>query len=212
MKSKAGIVCILLGIALLFGSLLLAMRNMRQETAAQNAVVEIMPQLVQQIQTQTATAPTVEYNEVLPDLELQVPVELLTEEDKKMTEVEIDGYRYIGYVTIPALDLNLPIMSDWSYKQLNISPCRYYGSIRGEDLVLMAHNYTYHFGRISRLEVGDLVLFTDMDGGMTEYAVVGMDIVDPRSVDVVTAGEFDLILFTCTYGGSSRVVVYCNQL
>lgn len=212
MKSKAGIVCILLGIALLFGSLLLAMSNMRQETAAQNAVVEIMPQLVQQIQTQTATAPTVEYNEVLPDLELQVPVELLTEEDKKMTEVEIDGYRYIGYVTIPALDLNLPIMSDWSYKQLNISPCRYYGSIRGEDLVLMAHNYTYHFGRISRLEVGDLVLFTDMDGGMTEYAVVGMDIVDPRSVDVVTAGEFDLVLFTCTYGGGSRVVVYCNRL
>ena len=212
MKSKAGIVCILLGIALLFGSLLLAMSNMRQETAAQNAVVEIMPQLVQQIQTQTATAPTVEYNEVLPDLELQVPVELLTEEDKKMTEVEIDGYRYIGYVTIPALDLNLPIMSDWSYKQLNISPCRYYGSIRGEDLVLMAHNYTNHFGRISRLEVGDLVLFTDMDGGMTEYAVVGMDIVDPRSVDVVTAGEFDLVLFTCTYGGGSRVVVYCNRL
>lgn len=212
MKSKAGIVCILLGIALLFGSLLLAMSNMRQETAAQNAVVEIMPQLVQQIQTQTATAPTVEYNEVLPDLELQVPVELLTEEDKKMTEVEIDGYRYIGYVTIPALDLNLPIMSDWSYKQLNISPCRYYGSIRGEDLVLMAHNYTYHFGRISRLEVGDLVLFTDMDGGMTEYAVVGMDIVDPRSVDVVTAGEFDLVLFTCTYGGGSRVVVCCNRL
>ena len=212
MKSKAGIVCILLGIALLAGSLLLAMSNMRQETAAQNAVVEIMPQLVQQIQAQTATAPTVVYDEVLPDLELQIPVELLTEEDKKMTEVEIDGYRYIGYLTIPALDLNLPIMSDWSYKQLNISPCRYYGSIRGEDLVLMAHNYTNHFGRISRLEVGDLVLFTDMDGGMTEYAVVGMDIVDPRSVDVVTAGEFDLILFTCTYGGGSRVVVCCNRL
>ena len=212
MKSKAGIVCILLGIALLFGALLLAMSNMRQETVAQNAVVEIMPQLVQQIQAHNATAPYIADEESLSNLELQIPSELLTEEDKKMTEVEIDGHLYIGYLTIPALDLNLPIMSDWSYDQLNIAPCRYHGSIRGEDLVLMAHNFANHFGRISRLEIGDLVMFTDMDAGMTQYEVVGLDILEPRSVDVVTAGDFDLILFTCTYGGNSRVVVYCNRI
>ena len=65
--------------------------------------------------------------EVLPELELQKPVELLTEEDKKMTEVEINGNLYIGYLSIPALNLELPIMSTWSYPQLQIAPCRYHG-------------------------------------------------------------------------------------
>lgn len=212
MKSKVGIVCIFLGILLLLGALLLAISNIRQETAAQNAVAKIIPQLIQQIQEKTTTESNDSEDEDVSELELQVPVKLLTEEEKKMTEVEIDGYNYIGYLSIPTLELDLPIMSDWSYEQLNIAPCRYHGSIRGEDLVLMAHNFTNHFGRISQLEIGDSVTFTDMDAGITQYEVVGLDILAPEAVDVVTAGEFDLIFFTCTYGGSSRVVVYCNQV
>ena len=127
-----------------------------------------------------------------------------------MTEVEIDGNLYIGYLSIPALNMELPIMSDWSYAQLQIAPCRYHGSIRGEDLVLMAHNYRSHFGYINRLELGDQVIFTDMDGKTTVYTVVGQDILDPSAVEVITAGEYDLTLFTCTYGGASRITVYCD--
>ena len=56
--------------------------------------------------------------------ELQKPIELLTEEDKKMTEVEIDGNLYIGYISIPALNKELPVMSTWSYPKLKIAPCR----------------------------------------------------------------------------------------
>ena len=102
-------------------------------------------------------------------------------------------------------------MSTWSYPQLKLSPCRYTGTLRGEDLVLMAHNYNNHFGRISQLIVGDSVSFTDMDGNTTRYTVVGTDILDPNAVEVVTAGDFDLTLFTCTYGGSNRVTVYCDK-
>ena len=211
MKSKAGIFCIVLGVILLLGALLLCLYNMRQETAAQDAMAAIMPQLVEEIQKNTADAPT-EAEEIIPDLQLQIPVELLTEEDKKMTEMEIDGHAYIGYLSLPALELDLPVMSSWSYPKLKIAPCRYSGSIRGEDLVIMAHNFYNHFGRISQLEVGDRVSFTDMDAGVTEYVVVGMDVLEPTAVEVVTAGDFDLILFTCTYGGGSRVTVYCDRV
>jgi sortase A len=197
-KSKVGFICIILGVLLLSGALLLAVFNRRQDAAARDAAAKIMARMGQEIQENSAG-------------ELQIPPELLTDEEKKMTEVEIDGYAYIGYLSIPNLGLELPVMSSWSYSQLRRAPCRYSGSVRGEDLVLMAHNYKNHFGRISRLNLNDSVSFTDMDGITTHYKVAALDILESTAVETMTAGEFDLTLFTCTYGGKSRVTVYCNK-
>jgi sortase A len=84
------------------------------------------------------------------------------------------------------------------------------GSVRGNDLVIMAHNYNSHFGRLSKLSEGDRVTFTDMDGILTTYEVIALDILNPYAVEEVTSGDFDLTLFTCTYGGKSRVTVFCD--
>ena len=129
-----------------------------------------------------------------------------------MTEVMIDGIPYIGYLSIQKLDLNLPVISTWNYSLLNVAPCRYVGTVRGEDLVLMAHNYDSHFGKLSQLELGDTITFTDMDGEIISYEVVGEDILEPTAVEEMTAGVFDLTLFTCTYGGKYRVTIYCDQI
>lgn len=218
MKSKAGIICIALGALLLSGSLILSLYNRREDVVAQETVAKVVPQIVEQIQQAQAEKEEKEGRpqsntgkEPIRDPALKVPVELLTEEDKKMTEVEIDGHYYIGCLSIPALELELPIMSDWSYSKLRVSPCRYNGTVRGEDLVLMAHNYKSHFGYISQLKLGDRVVFTDMDGNVTEYKVVGTDVLEPTAVETVTSGDYDLTLFTCTYGGKSRVTVYCDK-
>lgn len=103
--------------------------------------------------------------------------------DVTMTEVEIDGHLYIGYLSVPVLELELPVMSGWDYPSLQIAPCRYSGTVRGEDLVLMAHNYVKHFGNIDQLEPGDAVLFTDMDGVTTGYEIVAVDILAPSAVE-----------------------------
>ena len=215
MKSKAGIICIALGALLLSGSLILSLYNRREDVVAQETAAKVVPQIVEQIQQAQAEKEERPQDntekEPIRDPALKVPVELLTEEDKKMTEVEIDGHYYIGCLSIPALELELPIMSDWSYSKLRVSPCRYNGTVRGEDLVLMAHNYKSHFGYISQLKLGDLVVFTDMDGNVTEYKVVGTDVLEPTAVETVTSGDYDLTLFTCTYGGKSRVTVYCDK-
>ena len=212
MRSKLGILSMVLGVCLMLGAAFLHYANQREDHIAQEAVTDVLPQLVQQIQTQTATEATVSQEETIPELELQIPVELLTDEDKKMTEAEINGYLYIGYLSVPDLGLELPILSSWSYPKLNISPCRYTGSIRGEDLVLMAHNYNSHFGKLSQLDLGDTILFTDMDGNVVRYEVVGEDVLAPTDVVEMTSGDFDLTLFTCTYGGGSRVTVYCDRV
>lgn len=196
-----------LGTALIFGALALFLYNQQQSDTAGEAARELMPQLIQQIQEEAAQLPAPGSTEPTIDL----PEIYLDESDFVMTEVEIDGRMYIGYLSIPELELELPVLSEWSYPSLQIAPCRYYGTVKGGDLVLMAHNYDKHFGRISKLSEGDSVLFVDMDGETTVYEVIARDVLDPNAVEEMTAGLYDLTLFTCTYGGEKRVTVYCDM-
>lgn len=62
--------------------------------------------------------------------------------DMEMPTLEIDGHDYIGTLEIPALELSLPVLSEWSYPNLKIAPCRYTGSAYRDSLVIAAHNYT----------------------------------------------------------------------
>lgn len=197
----------LLGTALIFGALSLFIYNQHEATEAEMASVNLLPQLMEVIEDneEAATEPETYAQPV------GTPIDYLDPSAFEMTEVEIDGYAYIGYLSIPKLELELPIMADWDYTGLRISPCRYTGSVRGEDLVIMAHNYASHFGGLSKLSEGDSVIFTDTDGVVTVYEVVAQDILDPYAVEEMTSGDFDLTLFTCTYGGKSRVTVYCDR-
>lgn len=204
MRIKIGKFFVILGTALILGALGLFLWNDNESNEAESYSLEVLPQIHQEVQEAQKVV-----NEV-PDVIPVTPVEFLTEEDLTMTEVEIDGHSYIGYLSIPTLDLELPIMTDWSYPKLRIAPCRYSGTLRGKDLVIMAHNYKSHFGKLSKLPAGTEVIFTDMDGNIWNYEVIGIDILEAHSVEEMTAGDYDLTLFTCTQGGSHRVTLRCD--
>lgn len=200
MKRKIGLVLMALGCILLAASLTLYLHNQQEQRSAEAASREAIGKVLEVIRER----------QELPE-ETAQPVMPTDPGEREMTVEDIDGYGYIGFVSIPALGLELPVMADWSYPQLKISPCRYSGSIFTDDLVLMAHNYKKHFGPIRRLKSGDRVIFTDMDGGAVHYQVVAVEILGPGAVEEVTAGEYDLTLFTCTYGGENRVTVRCDR-
>lgn len=219
MKAKLGNVFMGLGVLLLLGALALFGFNRWEARQAEESAKSLMPQLVEKIQERDASSQqetTAPEETTLPEAAVETvvpgtPPELMTPEQLKMTEVEIDGYSYIGYVSIPSIALELPVMSGWDYYKLKVAPCRYSGTLLGNDLVIMAHNYIGHFRELSQVAVGDAVLFVDMDGGVTEYSVVALDILSPKDVEEMTAGDYDLTLFTCTIGGRSRVTVYCDK-
>ena len=139
-------------------------------------------------------------------------VDAFDEAAKEMTVVEIGGYDYIGYLSVPVLELELPVMSEWDYQRLRRAPCRQFGSTKTDDLVIAAHNYSAHFGRFSQLRPDDLLTFTDMDDEVILYAVVAIDMLEPTAVDAVKNSDFDLVLYTCTYGGEKRIAVFCNRV
>ena len=187
-----------LGAVLVLAALSLFLWNQRENNEAGTSAEKILPQVIEQIETPGAGQEVEEPS--YPD-----PY------DPTMTEVEIDGYAYVGYLSIPSLELELPVMSEWDYTRLKIAPCRYAGSTKTDDLVICAHNYTRHFGPIRNLTPGDTVTFTDMDGVVWQYEVVAVDILAPTDVEDMTAGDYDLTLCTCTYGGASRVTVRCER-
>ncbi len=123
----------------------------------------------------------------------------------------IDGRRYMGILSIPALELKLPVCADLSYPALRKSPCRYRGSAEEGGFVIAAHNYTSHFGRLNKLANGECIRFTDTNGKVTEYVVIQSEVMGPFEVERMVDSGYDLTLFTCTPGGRTRAAVRCMK-
>ena len=142
----------------------------------------------------------------------EMPPELPPDFDRELPVLEVDGHRYIGTVSIPVIDVALLVQKDWSLAQLKNSPCRYMGSPYQGDLIICAHNYTTHFGRLKNLLPGDEVIFTDVEGNEFRYAVVKLEILAGTAVEEMESGAWDMTLFTCTLGGQMRVTVRCDLI
>lgn len=189
----------LAGVLMLLAALTLFVLNQREDAEAGSAADGALEQL-------QALLP----NDPVPS-EPSFPI-LPSDEIPEMTVTEIDGYGYIGYLSIPSLALELPVMSEWDYARLKIAPCRYYGGVYTDDLVIAAHNYKKHFGLLYTLKAGDLVLFTGMDGNTTVHEVAVIETLAPTEVLEMVESEYALSLYTCTYGGQNRVTVRCHRL
>lgn len=131
--------------------------------------------------------------------------------DSLMPVKYVNEEGYIGTLSIPKLDMQLPVADNFSYAQLRNSPCRYSGSLVTDDLVIAAHNYFSHFYSLSTLSQGDSVYFTDANGITVEYSVEVVDILLPRAVEEMVNSDYDLTLFTCSRGGRSRITVRLNR-
>ena len=137
------------------------------------------------------------------------------EEIKSNTEdlvLNISGYDYIGVISIPSLNIKLPIMRETDYDRLAISPCKYYGNINTNDLVLCAHDYVNQFGKISNLKEDDIVIITDVLGNNYVYKVVLNEELNPTDITNMIDSPFDLTLYTCSYGALKRITVRCNRI
>lgn len=190
-RRRAGILFMIAGAVLIFSALSLLIYNRLQDRKAAEASESILPLVEQEISETEADE-----------------AEYFSDE---MTVVDIDGYGYIGYITIPELDVELPVMAEWDYPRLRIAPCRQAGTARGGGFVIAAHNYSSHFGRISSLSPGDSVQFCDMDGNRFSYSVVSIETLEATDVEKMLDKNWDLTLYTCTYGGRQRITVRCMR-
>ena len=209
-KTKIGIALIILGAMLMISAAGIILYNNHIQNDAERSVENIIPQLAEKINNNIETTERLSSASYVGQSS-PAPVGVREENETVMETVEVEEYEYIGMLSIPSLSLELPVMADWNKEKLNLSPCRYSGTVEGDDLVVMAHNYRRHFGAISRLNENDVIRFTDVYGNVTDYRVVVTDCLSAVAVDDMVAGEFDLTLFTCNYDGNSRITVRCDK-
>ena len=205
-KKTKGNLLITLGILLIAAAIGLAGYNLWDAGRAQKAAEEITGQLISEIESKVedgkTAAPYIDPN-------TPMPVEV------------IDGYEYIGVLEIPSEGLSLPVMKEWDYTRLKISPCRFTGSYYSDDLVICAHNYMRHLGPLLQIGIGEDIYFTNVDGLSIRYIVTNRETVEPTAVEQMIENtsnsetsllDWDLTLFTCTLGGSYRVTVRCERV
>ena len=189
MPKKSGVILISLGAVLILAALLLFLHNRNEDAQAGQ-----------------------EAETLLEDVRSAIAENTAPEQPQEPSAEEV-VYEYAGVISIPAISRELPVIQTWSYPALKTAPCRQFGSAAGGDLVIAAHNYKSHFGYLDRLQSGDAVTFTDMDGTVYEYTVAELRQLEPEKVEDVDAvfnDGYPLVLYTCTPGGKARVAAFCE--
>lgn len=189
MRKWMGILCVSLGVCCLLGAAGLGLYNRWEADKAAAYSREILQEVQEKIQAREV---------------------ILGDHEKEMAVVSVGEDACIGILSVPALDLQLPVLKDWSYAKLKKAPCLYYGSCYEKNFVIAAHNYEAHFGRLSELQAGDKVFFTAANGIPHHYEVVLLETLPAEATEEMIASGFDLSLYTCTIGSGSRVTVRCR--
>lgn len=232
MSKQSGVLAIIgrvfmaVGLLLLMGSAAMLIHNLREDRLAGQQAAEVLTRL-ETINSAPAETPkdnntpehiadaagndstqlsvgSAENTPYIPDY--------VKNPDMEMPVENIDGLDYIGIVEAPSIELSLPVVSQWSYAALKSAPCRYSGSAYKDDMVVLAHNYSTHFGRVKDLLPGDTVYFTDMDGNVFTYTVVELETLSPTAIEEMVTGDWDLTLFTCTKGAKLRIAARCERV
>lgn len=219
-KSK-GSIWIIFGTMLLLVALFIILYNFHEDfngSETSNSVVEQiksqLPPIQYEVQSPNDDFTTMDTPSMEDEIIGQYQEGTITE-NQEVTPVEetpslyVDGDYYLGIITIPSLNLELPILRNLTSKNLKKAPCQYMGSISTGDLIVAGHNYRSHFGRLQELNSGDTIFLTDMNGIVHTYEVVQSEIVNGKDIQAMQSGAdfWDLTLFTCTLSGQSRVTI-----
>ena len=203
MKKSIGKVLMGIGLLLVLAAAGLLAYNTWESSRAGQAASRILTQLTEEM-------PQAETPQTETRSEETEPAVL-----REMTVKTVDGLDYIGYLSIPELELELPVQAQWSYDGLQKSPGRFSGSTFSDDLTVCAHNYPAHFGRLRSLSQGEEIDFIDMDGMVWIYEVSYVTVLEPEDVEQMTDKDpedtWGVPLFTCTPGGAERVAVRCHR-
>ena len=201
MRKKISIALIILGALLLISATALVVYNVKKAEKCSENSQKVLLEMKELIPEEFVVDKEEENFQQIID-----GVDEFFMEEKEY--IEIDGNKYIGIVRIPQINVELPVMKDWSYKKMDTAPCVYDGSLENNDLIIMAHNYKGFFIDLDELSSGSIIEFVKCDGELIKFEVNNVETIGGWNTEALKEhNDWDLTLFTCTYSGYSRVVV-----
>lgn len=153
-------------------------------------------------------------------------VDTFFEEKNTLEEnVEMNGYKVIGIVKIPKIDIEYPILDIDTYnpeetkEPMKISIVKYWGKQVNDygNLSIAGHN-NYSgtmFGKTKKLVIGDIVELTDLKKQTIQYEIYDIFVTDPNDVTILqTTDESvrEVTLITCTNGNKERLILKAREI
>ena len=123
----------------------------------------------------------------------------------------IDGYKVIGKLEIPKIELTTYILENTNKDSLNKSVTKLTGpEINKEgNFCITGHNYNNSrmFGKLKKISKGDKIILTDTYDRRVTYIVKTIDTKEVEVLSQNTLGKKEVTLITCTTSGLNRIVV-----
>ena len=141
------------------------------------------------------------------------------EENEPIGDIEVKGYKVVGIIKIPKINIEYPILEKTTDEAMKYSVTHFWG-----DEVNAIGNYTIAghnnmdgtmFGNTSELDIGDIIELTGLDGKKIQYQIFKQYIIDPEDVSCVKsvkAGTREVTLITCTNGHKNRRVTKAREI
>lgn len=192
-RKNFGLACIVFGIALVASAAALISYNVYVDNKAAKGIDEII-------------------NQISIDAVQEAQPDYILNPNMEMPIISVNGVDYVGKISIPELELELPVISDCTYPNLKIAPCRYSGSAYLNNMVIAGHNYSSFFGTLKNISTDNKIVFTDIDGNVFMYEVDDIQVLLPTDIENMIVSDWDLTLFTCTVGGRTRFAVRCDRI
>lgn len=167
---------------------------------------------------------TVILSKETPDEEVSEPEPITSKVDTTVRTTK-SGVKYTtdSILKIPTIGLEYAVLSDTSAELLNISLNKYWGPNPNEvgNYCIVGHYYDSYietgkmFGRLHKLQNGDIAELTDLTGRTIKYQVYNKYVVKPtdtRCTSQLTNGKRELTLITCTNHGKERLVLKLREI
>ena len=146
-------------------------------------------------------------------------------EEESGSQLEYKGYKVIGIVKIPKIDIEYPILDigdidpESAKAPMKMSIIKYWGENVNDygNLSIAGHNNKSGtmFGKTKKLEIGDIVELTDLTGQTIQYSIYDIFVTDPNDVSILLPKDENIrevTLITCTNGNKQRLILKAKEI
>lgn len=146
-------------------------------------------------------------------------------ESENQIQLDYKGYKVIGIVKIPKIEIEYPILEignidpENAKEPMKLSIIKYWGEDVNDygNLSIAGHNNKNGtmFGKTKKLEMGDIIEITDLTGQTIKYSINEIFVTNPDDVNILLPKEElvrEVTLITCTNGNKERLIIKANEI
>lgn len=147
------------------------------------------------------------------------------EESGSQIQLEYKGYKVIGIVKIPKINIEYPILEignidpESAKAPMKLSIIKYWGENVNDygNLSIAGHNNKdgTMFGKTKKLQKGDIIELTDLKGQTIQYSIYDIFVTDPNDVNILLPKDElvrEVTLITCTNGNKQRLILKAKEI